>query len=149
MNFKGTVKINAPREKVWAFLTDPQKLSDCAPGLESLEIIQPNEKFRAVASVGFGAVKATFVTDAQWMDMKAPDSARMKIHAKAPGSAVEGMSEMALRDGDKPGETVLDWSSDITVVGTIASLAARLMGPVTQKITDSFFENVRKKIETR
>ena len=147
MNFKGTVTINAPREKVWKFLTDPEQLSDCAPGLEKLEIVEPNHKFRATASIGFGAVKATFVTDAEWMGLDAPNHAKMKIHGKAPGSAVDGTSEMVLRDGPKPGETVLDWSSDVTIAGAIASLAARLMGPVTQKITDSFFENVRKKIE--
>jgi carbon monoxide dehydrogenase subunit G len=37
MNFKGTVTINAPREKVWKFLTTPEQLTECAPGLESLE----------------------------------------------------------------------------------------------------------------
>jgi uncharacterized protein len=147
MNFKGTVTINAPRDKVWKFLTDPNQLTDCAPGLESLEVIAPNEKFRAVASIGFGAVKARFVTDATWLGLDAPNSARMKIHGTAPGSVVDGMSQMTLHDGDKQGVTVLDWSSDVTVVGTIASLAARLMGPVTQKLTDSFFECVRKKIE--
>ncbi|HEY3052413.1 MAG TPA: carbon monoxide dehydrogenase subunit G [Thermoanaerobaculia bacterium] len=146
MNFKGTVTINAPREKVWHFLTTPEELSDCAPGLESLDIITPNEKFRAVASVGFGAVKATFITDAQWMDMEAPNRARMKIHGKAPGSVVDGMSEMMLSDGPD-GVTVLHWSSDITVIGTIASLAARLMGVVTQKLTDAFFDRVRQKLE--
>ena len=147
MNFKGTVKIRAPRQKVWSFLTDPQQLSDCAPGLEKLEILKPNEEFRATASVGFGAVKATFVTDAKWLGLDAPNHAKMKIHGKAPGSVVDGTSEMQLRDGDNPNETILDWSSDVTVSGAIASLAARLMGPVTQKVTDSFFENVRKKIE--
>ena len=147
MKIKGTVKIQAPRDKVWAFLTNPEELGDCAPGLEKLEIIEPNEKFRATASVGFGAVKATFVTDAQWMGLEAPNRAKMKIHGKAPGSVVDGTSEMVLHDGDNPGETVLDWSADVTVVGAIASLAARLMGPVTQKITDLFFDNVRKKIE--
>src|SRR3990172_1754286 len=147
MRFNGTVKINAPREKVWRFLTDPEKISDCAPGLQSLEILTPNEKFRAVASIGFGAVKATFVTEVTWMDLQAPNRARMKIHGKAPGSVVDGGSEMVLSDGQKPGETVLDWSADVTVIGTIASLAARLMGPVTQKLTDAFFECVRKKIE--
>jgi hypothetical protein len=65
MNFKGTVTINAPREKVWAFLTDPTQLTECAPGLEKLDVIVPNEKFRAVASAGFGAIKATFVTDSR------------------------------------------------------------------------------------
>ena len=146
MNFKGTVTINAPREKVWAFLTDPTQLTECAPGLESLDVIVPNEKFRAVASAGFGAIKATFVTDATWMDLDPPNRARMKIHGKAPGSVVDGTSEMVLSDG-ADGSTVLNWSSDITVVGTIASLAARLMGVVTQKLTDAFFECVRKKIE--
>jgi carbon monoxide dehydrogenase subunit G len=132
---------------VWKFLTDPEQIAACAPGLESVEIVQPDEKFRAVASVGFGAVKATFVTDASWMGLEAPNRAKMKFHGKAPGSVVDGTSEMVLHDGEKPGQTVLQWSSDVTVVGTIASLAARLMGPVTQKLTDSFFESVRKKIE--
>jgi uncharacterized protein len=146
MNFKGTVTINAPREKVWAFLTDPSQLTECAPGLESLDVIVPNEKFRAVVSAGFGAIKARFVTDATWMDLDPPNRARMKIHGTAPGSSVDGTSEMVLSDGAN-GSTVLNWSSDITVVGTIASLAARLMGVVTQKLTDAFFECVRKKIE--
>jgi len=147
MNFKGTVTIHAPRQKVWDFLTDPNQIAECAPGLESVEILEPNEKFRAVASVGFGAVKATFVTDATWMGMEAPNSAKMKIHGKAAGSAVDGTSEMVLSDGDKPGDTVLNWSSDVVVSGAIASLAARLMGPVTQKLTASFFDDVRKRIE--
>jgi len=45
------------------------------------------------------------------------------------------------------GATVLTWSSDVTVVGTMASLAARLMGVVAQKMTDSFFECVQARIE--
>jgi carbon monoxide dehydrogenase subunit G len=146
MNFKGTVTINAPREKVWHFLTTPEELTHCAPGLESLEVITPNERFRAIASVGFGAVKAKFVADAEWMDLEPPNRARMKVHGKAPGSAVDVKSEMQLSDGPD-GATVLNWSSDVTVVGAIASLAARLMGSVTQKLTESFFDCVRARIE--
>jgi carbon monoxide dehydrogenase subunit G len=37
----------------------------------------------------------------------------------------------------------------VTVVGAIASLAARLMGVVTQTLTRAFFECVRKKIEAQ
>lgn len=146
MNFKGTVTINAPREKVWRFLTDPQELTQCAPGLESLEVITPNERFRAVASVGFGAIKATFTADAEWIDVDPPNQARMKVHGKAPGSAVDATSQMKLSDG-ADGATVLDWSADVTIIGAIASLAARLMGTVTQKLTASFFDCVRKRIE--
>jgi carbon monoxide dehydrogenase subunit G len=146
MNFHGTVTIKAPRDKVWKFLTTPEQLTECAPGLESLEVITPNEKFRAVASVGFGAIKARFTVDAEWMDLDPPNRARMKMQGKAPGSAVNGTSEMLLSDGPD-GATVLNWSSDVTVVGAIASLAARLMGTVTQKLTSAFFDCVRAKIE--
>jgi len=146
MRFNGTVVINAPREKVWRFLTDPQELMQCAPGLESLDVIAPNERFRAVASIGFGAVKATFVTDATWTELDAPNRARMKMHGKAPGSVVDATSEMQLSDAPD-GATTLTWSSDVTIVGTIASLAARLMGSVTKSLTDSFFRCVSKRIE--
>jgi carbon monoxide dehydrogenase subunit G len=98
MNFNGTVTIQASRKKVWQYLMDPQLVSECAPGLESVEVITPNEKFRAVASVGFGAVKARFTINAEWVDLDAPNRARMKIDGKAPGSAVNGTSEMALSD---------------------------------------------------
>ena len=146
MRFDGTVTIQAPREKVWQYLTDPEKVSECAPGLESVEVLVPNERFRAIASVGFGAVKARFTVDAEWTELDAPTRARMKLSGKAPGSAVNGTSEMALSDGEG-GATLLAWSADITIIGAIASLAARLMGVVTKTLTSSFFECVRRKIE--
>ncbi len=146
MRFQGTVAIRAPREAVWRFLTDPEKVSQCASGVESVEVLVPNERFRATASVGFGSVRARFVTDVEWQDLEPPSRARMKAHGTAPGSAVDALSEMTLRDGAE-GTTELHWSADVSVVGTIASLAARLMGGVTQKLTGAFFEEVKKRIE--
>src|SRR5689334_6791336 len=106
MNFQGTVTIAAPRDRVWAYLTDPHQVAACAPGLESVDVIVPDKKFRAVTSVGFGAVKARFTVDAEWVDLDAPNHARMKIDGKAPGSAVNGTSEMSLSDADN-GATLL------------------------------------------
>lgn len=146
MNFKGTVTIKAPREKVFHHLTTPEALTKCVPGLESMEVIEPGRRFRAVASIGFGAIKARFVTDAEWLNLEPPNRASMKVVGKAPGSVANAMSEMVLSDGED-GATVLDWSTDVTIVGAIASLAARLMGVVTQKLTDSFFQCVRAQIE--
>jgi uncharacterized protein len=146
MHFEGAVDIRAPRERVWRFLTDPDAVSGCAPGLESVEVVVPQQKFRAVASVGFGAIKVTFTADAEWLELEPPTRARMKLHGTAPGSAVDAASEMLLADG-AGGTTNLNWQADVTVLGTIASLAARLMGGVTQRLIDAFFECVRKKVE--
>lgn len=146
MHFDGTVSINAPRQKVWEYLTDPNSVSECAPGLKSVEVIEPDKKFRAVAGVGFGSVKVTFEVDVEWVELDPPNHARMKAHGKAPGSGVDITSVMNLSNGSE-GATELQWSADIVVVGTIASLASRLMGSMTRKLTGEFFNCVKGKIE--
>ncbi len=146
MRLEGTTHIKAPRDKVWAFLVDPARVCECAPGLQSMDVIVPDHKFRAVASVGFGSVKATFDTDVEFVEMDPPNRAKLKAHGKAPGSAVDALTEMNLSDGDD-GSTDMKWWADVTVVGTIASLASRLMGSVTQKLTAEFFNCMKKKIE--
>ena len=146
MQFKGSVAIDATREDVWAFLTDPHAVSKCAPGLQSMKVIEPNHKFRAIAAVGFGTVKATFTTDVEWLELDELNRAKMKAHGSAPGSAVDAIAEMQLSDGEG-GTTLLDWSAEVTIVGTIASLASRLMSSVTKKLTSQFFDCVKRKIE--
>ncbi len=146
MNFDGRVAIQAPREKVWAFLTDPQKVAGCAPGLDSLDILEPGKKFRAKTAIGFGAVKVKFVNDVEWTELDPPNRAAMKAHGTAPGSAVDATTSMELSDGANGG-TDLAWTADVNVVGTIASMAMRLMGGVTKSLTTAFFDKVREEIE--
>ena len=148
MHFEGSLAIQAPRAKVWDYLTDPEKVSKSAPGLESLEIVEPGKKFRATTSIGFGSVKVRFVNDVEWVDLDPPNRAQMKAHGTAPGSGVDATTSMTLTDGQE-GATNLAWTADVNVVGTIASLAARLMGGVTKKLTSAFFESVRKEIEKK
>ena len=148
MHFEGTLSIQAPRAKVWDYLTDPEKVSKSAPGLESLEIVEPGKKFRATTSIGFGSVKVRFVNDVEWVDLDPPNRAQMKAHGTAPGSGVDATTSMTLTDG-QGGATDLAWTADVNVVGTVASLAARLMGGVTKKLTAAFFESVRKEIEKK
>ncbi|MCL5428420.1 MAG: carbon monoxide dehydrogenase subunit G [Chloroflexi bacterium] len=147
MQLTGSTEIKASREKVWAFLTNPDFVAKCAPGLESMEIIEENKKFKATGSVGLGNLKVRFAGDIEFVTMEAPSRAVLKGRGTAPGSAVEGMAEMKLRDGEN-GITIMDWTADVNVLGTIASLASRLMGSVVQKLSGQFFDCVKARIET-
>lgn len=146
MHLEGTTNIKAARQKVWDFLTDPHKVAGCAPGVESVEIIEPDKKFKATASIGLGSVKAKFSGDGEFLELDAPNRAKIKGHGNAPGSAADVMSEMFLTDG-ADGSTDLRWTADIVILGQLASLAARMMAPVTQKLTAEFFNEVKKRIE--
>jgi carbon monoxide dehydrogenase subunit G len=146
MHLEGAVTIKAPRARVWEFLTDPHQVSQCAPGVESVEVTEPGKRFRAIAAIGFGTVKARFAGEIEWLELEEPNRAKMKGHGNAPGSAADVVSEMKLSDAEDGG-TLLNWTADITIVGQLAGLAARLMGTVSQKLTGAFFECARKKIE--
>ncbi|MEE9263566.1 MAG: carbon monoxide dehydrogenase subunit G [Vicinamibacteria bacterium] len=146
MQFEGKVNIRQSRSEVWAFLTDAEAVSQCMPGLESIEIVTPNKKFRALGALGLGTVKVKMDTDVEWVELDAPNRATVRMNGTAPGSAIDVASEIRLADG-ADGSTDMEWSAEVKVLGTIASLAARLMKPVTQKLTGQFFTCVKKKLE--
>ena len=145
-HFEGTVNINAPREVVWAFLMDPYKVGTCMPGVEDVVVEDGDRKFRAVAAIGFGTVKARFKGEAEFVEVEEPNWATLKAHGNAPGSAMDVVSLMVLSDA-ADGTTEMQWSADITVLGSLASLAARLMGGITKKLSADFFNCFKKKIE--
>lgn len=146
MILKGQVVIQAPRKEVWDFLTDPQQIAQCAPGVEKIEEIEAKKRYRGVASIGMGGVKARFNGEVEILELNEPDFAKIKGHGTASGSAADLVSEMRLSDGEA-GATLVEWTADVNVSGQLASLAARLMQPVSQKLAAQFYDEVRRKIE--
>jgi carbon monoxide dehydrogenase subunit G len=111
-----------------------------------MEVLEPNKKFQALGSLGLGTVKVKFKTTIEWTELQKPDLAKMKMRGSAPGSSFDMVSEVHLSDA--PGDsTAIEWNADVNIVGSIASLAARLMKPVTGKMTKDFFSCVKKKVE--
>jgi uncharacterized protein len=147
VQLKGDVTIHAPRKRVWAFLTDPNQIGMCAPGVESIEEIEPRKRYRGVISVGLGAVKARFQGEVEVTELNEPDQAKLKAHGTASGSAADVVSEMHLSDAPD-NSTNVHWTAEVNVSGQLASLASRLMVPVSQKLAASFYEEVRRRIET-
>jgi len=128
-------------------MTDPDQIGQCMPGVEKIEMIEPMKRYRGIVSIGFGAVKARFSGDVEVLDLDEPDYAKLKAHGSASGSVADAVSEMRLSNGPD-GSTILDWTAEVTVAGQLASLASRLMVPVSQKLAGTFYEEVRKKIES-
>ena len=91
MKFAGTVDIAAPRDKVWAFVIDPNQVGQCGPGVESIDVIDDTH-FKATAKVGIGFINARFVVN---MEMA-------ELHAARPGGHQgprPGARQRSRRDG--------------------------------------------------
>lgn len=148
MQLKGDVTIRASRKKVWDFMTDPEQIGQCVPGVEKIEVIEPMKKYRGTVSIAFGSVKAVFSGEVDILELDEPNRAKLKAHGSATGSMADLVSEMKLGDG-LDGATLVHWTADVNISGQLASLAARLMVPVSQKLAAQFYDEVRKRIETQ
>lgn len=145
MQFQGTVEIAAPRDRVWAFLMDADQVGSCGPGVESIEIVDADH-FKAKAKVGVGFISARFNVDMTIAERDEPDRAVIKAHGQAPGSAVDATANMAL-SGPVEGPTTMDWSADVAIAGTLASVGARLIEGTANKMIGQTFDCIRSKLE--
>ncbi|MEO8571828.1 MAG: carbon monoxide dehydrogenase subunit G [Chloroflexota bacterium] len=145
MHFEGSVPIKATRAAVWAFVTDPDEVGQCGPGVESIEVVDATH-FKAAAKIGVGFISARFNVNMEFAELRAPDRALIKAHGQAPGSAVDATAEMLLSDGPD-GTTVMDWTADVNLSGTLASLGARMIEGTATKMIGQTFDCMRSKLE--
>jgi len=145
MHFEGSVPIKASREKVWAFVIDPNQVGQCGPGVEKIELVDDTH-FKATAKVGIGFISARFNVDMTFAELVAPDKAAIKAHGQAPGSAVDADALMTLSDGPD-GTTVMDWTADVNIAGTLAGVGARLIEGTANKMIGQTFDCMRSKLE--
>ncbi|MBA2380708.1 MAG: carbon monoxide dehydrogenase subunit G [Chloroflexi bacterium] len=145
MKFAGSVDIDAPRDRVWAFVIDPNQVGRCGPGVESIEIIDDTH-FKATAKVGIGFISARFVVSMEMAETTAPDHAVIKAHGQAPGSAVDATATMTLGD-NRTGGTRMDWSADVAIAGSLASLGSRLIEGTANKMIGQTFDCMKSKLE--
>jgi carbon monoxide dehydrogenase subunit G len=71
----------------------------------------------------------------------------IKVHGQAPGSAADAVASMALRDGSD-GATTMDYSADVNIAGTLASVGARLIEGTANKLVAQTFDCIRAKLES-
>ena len=145
MHFEGTVPIKASRDKVWAVVIDPNQVGQCGPGVEQIEVVDATH-FKATAKVGIGFISARFNVAMEFAELQPPDRAMIKAHGQAPGSAVDATAELRLSDGPD-GTTVMDWSADVNISGTLASVGARLIEGTANKMIGQTFDCMRKKLD--
>ena len=145
MEFSGTQTIAVPIDKVWAYLLDVNKVAACAPGFQSLEVLG-EEHWKAIVGVGVGAVKAKFTMDVTRPELQAPERMVVKGRGKAPGSAVDMSGDMQL-SAVADNQTRMDWKASVVVSGTIASVGARLLQGLAEKLTGQFFDCLKTNLQ--
>lgn len=139
-------EIDAPRDKVWAALLDPEVLKDCLPGCQEMTG-NADDGFAAVVTQKVGPVKATFKGEVKITDRHEPERARLEGQGKGGAAGfANGGADLRLEDlGD--GRTKLSYDVEAKVGGKLAQLGGRVIDAFTKRLADQFFDNFKARVE--
>jgi carbon monoxide dehydrogenase subunit G len=145
LRFSGAPEITSSRSHVWERLLDPNFVAKSAPGVESVEAIDPTH-YKVISAFGVGAIKLRFALNVELVDVVAPERATMRARGKAPGSNVDVVANLLLEDG-APGRVRLRWTAESDVTGTIASVGARLLEGTARRLTEEFWTDFAGRVQ--
>lgn len=145
MDMTGEYRIEAPRDKVWEALNDPEILKQAIPGCQEIEK-QSDTEMAAKVTAKVGPVKASFSGQVTLSDLDPPNSYRISGEGKggAAGFAKGGANVTLEPDGDA---TILKYEVNATVGGKLAQLGARLIDGTAKKMANEFFAEFAKVVE--
>jgi carbon monoxide dehydrogenase subunit G len=136
MKIEGTHQLQAPRERVYECLTDPQVLQRCIPGCERLEKTSENT-YSATIRAGVGTIKGVFTGTVKLEDMRPPEHYRIVVEGKGTPGFMKGAGDLDL---ESQGETtIIKYTGDLQVGGTIASVGQRMIQGTAKMMASQFF----------
>ncbi|MEO6196377.1 MAG: carbon monoxide dehydrogenase subunit G [Thermoanaerobaculia bacterium] len=143
MKIQGEHTFDAPRERVWRALLDPEVLARTLPGCERLERTGENE-YRGVLNVQVGPVKGQFQGTLQLADILPLEGYHMKLDGSGPSGFMNGQGELRLADA--PAGTTLRYDLDTQIGGRIAGLGQRLVESSAKSITRQGLEGLAREL---
>ena len=139
MELSDAITLNAPRDRVYAALNDPEVLQRCIPGCEEL-IKHSDTDLTAKVVLKVGPVKARFSGDVTLDQTGAPQAFSLTGQGigGAAGHAKGGADVTLTEEGDR---TVLHYTAKADVGGKLAQLGSRLIQSTSKKLAAKFFAN--------
>jgi len=146
MELSGEVRIEAPRDRVWDALNDPDVLARAIDGIERLEAVGEN-RFEGAMAAKVGPVRATFTGTVELSDLDPPNGYRLSGEGKGGVAGfAKGSADVRLAEsGD--GATILRYAVQSQVGGRLAQLGSRLVEGAAKGYAESFFRNFKAIVE--
>jgi len=144
LQYSGEEQIPAGLDKVWTFVTDPEKVGRCFPEVVDVAVQDPTH-FDAVVKVGVGPVSGKFKLKVELMPDTAKRRLDMKISGGGFGSAVDMTAGADIVEAGA-GATTLKWSGQAVARGPIAAVGGRVLDAQAQKLIGQAFATVRQRL---
>jgi len=144
LEYTGEEKITAGPDKVWAFVTDPDKVAHCMPEVKEVTVRNAT-RVDAVVQVAVGPVRGKFKLKVELMPRPTDRRIDMRISGGGFGSAVDLNAGADVVDAGN-GTTLLKWSGQAVARGPVAAVGGRVLDAQARKLIEQAFANIREQL---
>ena len=147
MKIAETFAVQAPVERVWRFITDPERVAPCVPGCQGHEVLGPRQ-YKASVRVAVGPIKTVFNVTVELTEERAPTflASTTRGEEGSRASTLTARNELRLAPGAE-GMTVVSYSSEISLVGRLGKFGLGMMKKKARKLGEEFAEKFRALVE--
>ena len=146
MQIKDSFVINAPQDKVWEFLFDIPKLSECIPGIEDVEVVD-DKTYKGKLVVKVGPIKSSFNGAVILKEVDAPNRIAGTVEGEDKSSASTVMATFTGTLKSVDGGTEAAFEVDANLRGRLAQFGGPVITATAKKLTAQFAKNLRERLE--
>jgi carbon monoxide dehydrogenase subunit G len=141
MHLNGQFTVNASRPDVYAFLTDPARVSRHMPDVRNV-VIEDGDHFTVTARVGISHIKGDVTMKLTIKDRQPPVGTTVVGRGTGLASAMDMVTSFVLEE--QGSATVVHWKGDVTISGKLAAFGPQgLLDRIARKNVDTFIEGIR------
>ncbi len=147
MHYDGSFDVPASKDKVYAFVTDPAKVTSIFPDVQDVKVVDENN-FSLKAKVGISFMRGTMDVKMAIVERNPPSFAKMRAKGNGMSSTVELENTFTLED-QTSGGTHVKWAADAKVAGLMASVGSRLMDAAAAKYVEQIIGSLKEKLSAQ
>ncbi len=141
-------RVEAPIDRVWAFLSDMEQVTTCLPGVEYNGPLG-DDRHGVTMTIKVGPIKTSYKGEAA-IEEQDPSEYRIRIMGKGQDTKGKGGATMELSGSLEALDdeaTQVRGDSTLTISGLLAQFGSRMIQDVSDQMFEQFTNAMRKKLE--
>jgi carbon monoxide dehydrogenase subunit G len=144
MILQGKFLLPSDKEKVWDYVSDPGKVIECVPGLQSFTVGE-NKRITATVKVSIGFIRGTFQTTTKVVkEDHDSHTAVLELSGSGAGSGFSALVNIAVASVGS--ESELAWNANVNINGPLGSLAKPMVEGNVRKMVTQMFDCIKGKL---
>jgi uncharacterized protein len=139
VKIEGNREFAAPREEVYAALTDPELVSGSIPALESLEVADRDHWTASVKIPVAPRLKVRF----EVLDQRPPEHARLHAYGKNFGSHASVDTSFDLLQQN--GRTAMRYDAEFVLSGLLGRIGEHALRPIAERQVEKLLRAVERR----